>query len=86
MDINTLIEPVIRDRLLKLVREYMVLGGMPVVLEHYFSHLDLSECQNIQTALLNTYRQDFGKYAKKNKSSISSKTVRKNSRISWGKF
>lgn len=52
-------------RLLKLVREYMVLGGMPAVLQKYFSDQDQAECQNIQTALLSTYRNDFGKYAKK---------------------
>lgn len=61
---ETIAEPV-HEKMLALVREYMILGGMPAVLQSYFSKQDLSECQNIQTALLNTYRQDFGKYAKK---------------------
>ncbi len=59
------IPEVIHTRLLKLVREYMILGGMPAVLQKYFSEQDHGECQNIQTALLSTYRNDFGKYAKK---------------------
>ncbi|EKD73644.1 MAG: hypothetical protein ACD_45C00236G0005 [uncultured bacterium] len=65
IDLNTAIDQVVHEHLLKLVREYMALGGMPAVLQSYFAHHDVGECMNIQTALLNTYRQDFGKYAKK---------------------
>lgn len=56
---------IVHEKLLKLLREYMILGGMPSVLTKYFSTRDISECQHMQTVLLNTYRQDFGKYAKK---------------------
>lgn len=59
-----LAEPM-HQKLLKLVREYMALGGMPAVLQEYFTHPDIAQCQHVQTSLLNTYRQDFGKYAKK---------------------
>ena len=55
----------VHQHLLKLIREYMILGGMPAVLKDYFSTHDQSNCQMIQTGLLSTYRQDFGKYAKK---------------------
>jgi len=54
----------VHEKLLKLLREYMILGGMPSVLKKYFSTKNIGECQEIQTVLLNTYRQDFGKYAK----------------------
>lgn len=57
-----IVEP-IHQRLLKLVREYTVLGGMPAVLQAYLTQQDINQCQQIQTVLLNTYRQDFGKYA-----------------------
>ncbi len=50
-------------KLLSLVKEYLVLGGMPEIHEDYLINHDLQECQSIQTSLLNTYRRDFGKYA-----------------------
>lgn len=65
LDLNSTITQPVHEQLLKLVREYMALGGMPAVLKMYIETKDLSECQHIQTALLNTYRQDFGKYSKK---------------------
>ncbi len=65
INLTTTIDVSVHEHLLKLVREYMVLGGMPAVLQSYFSKRDAGDCMNIQTALLNTYRQDFGKYAKK---------------------
>jgi len=54
----------IHNKLIELLRLYLVLGGMPAVLKEYFSSKNLLNCQNIQTALLQTYRSDFGKYAK----------------------
>lgn len=65
IDLHSKITEAVHERLLRLVREYMVLGGMPAVLQSYFTMHDLGDCMNIQTALLSTYRQDFGKYAKK---------------------
>ena len=62
--IDSLIPEPVHIKLLKLLREYMVLGGMPGVLKKYFASNSLSECQQIQTLLLHGYRQDFGKYAK----------------------
>ena len=53
----------LHQRLLKLMREYMSLGGMPAVLQSFLAQRDYGQCMNIQTGLLNTYRQDFGKYA-----------------------
>ncbi len=63
----TLDEPVgefVHEQLLERVREYMVLGGMPDVLEEYFAKGSFYACQEVQTDLLMTYRKDFGKYAK----------------------
>ena len=37
---------------------------MPAVLKEYFANSDLPGCQHIQAGLLQTYRSDFGKYAK----------------------
>ncbi|MFH1386986.1 MAG: AAA family ATPase [bacterium] len=58
------IDNVVHNKLLDLVRLYMILGGMPAVLNEYFRSKDLANCQNIQNSLVQTYRADFGKYAK----------------------
>lgn len=52
------------QELLKLVKEYLAIGGMPAVVDYYLKYQDLHACQNLQTNLLATYRNDFGKYAK----------------------
>jgi predicted AAA+ superfamily ATPase len=61
--LTTTISTPVHEKLLKLMHTYMVLGGMPGILQAYFSQHDLSECQHLQTNLLSIYRQDFGKYA-----------------------
>lgn len=63
-DIQCPIEPVIHEKLLTLTREYMLLGGMPSVLNAYFKTNNYLMAQELQTALLAGYRMDFGKYAK----------------------
>lgn len=54
---------VAHQQLLKLVKEYLVLGGMPEVHEDFLANHDFFECQKIQSSLISTYRRDFGKYA-----------------------
>lgn len=63
-DISSPIEPIIHQKLLSLVREYAVLGGMPAVLNAYFETKSFLTAQQVQRALLAGYRLDFGKYAK----------------------
>src|ERR1700722_40752 len=59
--------PQIHEELLKLVREYVALGGMPAVIAAYLQTKSLYDTQNVQSDILSTYRRDFGKYAKKTK-------------------
>ncbi len=65
----------IHQELLKQVKNYLVLGGMPRVLQSYFASeeialggisrkYDFTAPELQQTILLSTYRQDFGKYAR----------------------
>lgn len=58
-------DPVVHEKLLELLRKYFILGGMPAVLQEYLTSGNLKVCQNIQSGILETYRSDFGKYAKK---------------------
>jgi len=56
-------ELVIHKQLLELLRNYLIIGGMPAVVKEYLNSCNILECQRIQSALLETYRNDFGKYA-----------------------
>lgn len=57
------IPEVIHLTALKFVREYMILGGMPAVINTYINTNELMQCQELQTLLLRTYQNDFAKYA-----------------------
>jgi len=64
VELNVPVDEVIHKKLFELLRIYLIIGGMPAVLNEYLSSKDLMNCQKIQTSLLQTYRSDFGKYAK----------------------
>lgn len=64
INLSNKIEPVIHNKLLKLSREYMAIGGMPAVINEYLSSNSYIKCQETQKNLLSNYRGDFGKYAK----------------------
>jgi len=53
----------VHQKLLEFLRLYFILGGMPQVLQLYLEQANLLECRNAQTALLQSYYSDFGKYA-----------------------
>lgn len=57
------IDEVIHDKLIELVRKYYLLGGMPKVVVEYIRTGDVSKCERIQRSILDTYCDDFGKYA-----------------------
>lgn len=54
----------IHHKYLSLIKEYCTLGGMPGVLQAYFSENSYKAAQEMQNVLLLTYQNDFGKYAK----------------------
>ena len=63
----TLSEPpdeVLHRKALDCVREYMILGGMPAVVKEYNASKSWLDSQREQAAILNTYRDDFGKYSR----------------------
>ncbi|MCB1113967.1 MAG: ATP-binding protein [Chlamydiia bacterium] len=58
-------DPLAHDLLIKLLREYMLVGGMPAVVRTFIETKSLLETQRVQSILLESYRNDFGKYASK---------------------
>ncbi len=55
---------VIHKQALSLLGDYCALGGMPRVVQLWQEKKQPLACAQIQAAILDTYRQDFGKYAK----------------------
>ncbi len=55
----------IHNHLISLVKKYSIIGGMPAVVSEYASSGNLENCFRIQTIIIQTYRDDFGKYASK---------------------
>ncbi|MDD4869340.1 MAG: ATP-binding protein [Kiritimatiellae bacterium] len=53
--------------LLKLVRQYCVVGGMPEAVAVFAGNGSYQECEQVQQSILSTYRDDFAKYASRAK-------------------
>jgi predicted AAA+ superfamily ATPase len=52
------------SKLLERQREYLLLGGMPEAVQRYLESEDLNEAFQVQTSVVETYRDDFSKYAR----------------------
>ncbi len=57
-------EPIHRQ-LMEHVRDYSIIGGLPEVVQCFVTSKNIPRCQEIQTGILETYRSDFGKYARR---------------------
>lgn len=57
----------IHDKLNELLRKYFIIGGMPAVVSEYISKRDILKCQAIQHSLIETFIDDFAKYARGSK-------------------
>lgn len=63
LSINKGIPEALHQKSVQLLREYLFLGGMPEVVNAYLSDQQVEHVHRHQTALLTSYRNDFGKYA-----------------------
>ena len=59
---DTVIPTAVHETLLQFIRLYFFLGGMPAVIQNYLDNQSLLSARRIQSAILSTYRGDFGKY------------------------
>ena len=55
----------LHEHLMKSIRHYFLIGGMPDVINEYRKKNSILACRDIQSSLLSTYQKDFGKYATK---------------------
>lgn len=61
---NPLPEP-LHEKFIKLLRTYMLVGGMPEVVAEWVKTHDFIKCQEIQDDIIVSYEDDFPKYRKK---------------------
>ncbi|MGN0229923.1 MAG: ATP-binding protein [Muribaculaceae bacterium] len=61
---NPLPEP-LHDRLVEMLRTYMLVGGMPESVKTWVEYHDYIRCQEVQDDIVVTYEDDFPKYKKK---------------------
>jgi len=52
-------------RLSKCYRDFMIVGGMPGVVQCWITSGSMLECAQLQQSLLGTYRDDFSKYSRR---------------------
>lgn len=80
------IPKVVHDRLNVLIRDYFILGGMPAVLNEYIKSKNIHSCQKIQRSIIDTYTDDFAKYANKSRFPILRKVFNSASAMIGQKF
>jgi len=62
------IEPIaeiLHEKLIRHLKTYMFLGGMPEVVKDYIENKDVKVVRQIQNEILEAYKQDFSKYTDK---------------------
>ena len=62
--LTPLSEP-LHDKLVKLLRTYMLVGGMPEVVGKWVNTHDFLQCQEVQDDIIVSYEDDFPKYRKR---------------------
>ena len=61
------VDPIVHEKMMDLIRVYLIVGGMPSVVARYLATNNLQEVAQEQRAILALYRQDIAKYDPNNK-------------------
>lgn len=59
------LQEVIHEKLLNILKKFMLLGGMPEVVSTYIKTKDLNVCGNVLDDLIISFNDDFAKYKKR---------------------
>lgn len=59
------VDAVIHKKILDLLKTYVWVGGMPAAIKAWIDHNDAKICQEVHDEIIETYRQDFSKYARR---------------------
>lgn len=61
------VDAIVHERMMRLFRLYLVVGGMPAVVQRYLDTNNLQEVVREQQAIINLYKRDIAKYDPSNK-------------------
>lgn len=61
-----MIDPAVHDSMRKLYLQFLIVGGMPEVVLKFFETHDLNQVREFQKRILQSIRDDFGRYKDKN--------------------
>ncbi|HOG43575.1 MAG TPA: AAA family ATPase [bacterium] len=61
------IDDIFHNRLLSILGEYFAVGGMPEAVIKWNETKNIEDVKNVHNDLIDTYKQDFSKYARQNK-------------------
>jgi len=64
-DAKTKLNDAVHRKMLHLLGEYFAIGGMPEAVQCWIETEDLNNCGQIHRTIIDSYRQDFNKYANK---------------------
>ncbi len=67
---RTLVNETVHQKLMQLFRYYIIVGGMPAVVQSFVDTHDIAKASVLQKDILALYRQDITKYAENNKEKI----------------
>jgi hypothetical protein len=76
----------IHEKLLDLLKKFLIIGGMPEVVVKYVAGNDLRGCQRVLDDLITSFRTDFAKYKKRVPSSRIREVFEAIARQAGGKF
>lgn len=86
VNLKTGIDPVVHDTLCQQLRHYFFIGGLPDVVKTYVESKDLERVHVKQLGLVQTYHDDFGKYASKTKHKYMQKILKEAPGMIGNKF
>lgn len=64
LDTDEQIQEAVHNKYEELFREFMVVGGMPEVVSDFIKNKDFNRVYEIQTSIINEYKDDISKHAK----------------------
>ena len=67
---NSKVNDTVHQKMMQLFRYYIIVGGMPAVVQSFVDNHDIARTTLIQKDILALYRQDISKYAQKDKERI----------------
>lgn len=62
---NKALSEILHDKLIKLLKQYFFLGGMPEVLQTYLNTKNFLDARQVQTEIIESYQKDFSKHTTK---------------------